>query len=76
MSKVQNKMHGKLKFRSCMEKLKFRSCMDMHITLKKNAGTNMIHTEDQTIRTIIVFVQVWTIPGATQCRDLAGHPSL
>ena len=43
--------------------------MAIHITLEKNAGTNMIHTEDQTIRTIIVFVQVsddtWcdTMPG-------------
>ena len=32
--------------------------MAIHITLEKNAGTNMIHTEDQAIRTIIVFVQV------------------
>ena len=26
--------------------------------IEKNAGTNMIRTEDQTIRTIIFFVQV------------------
>ena len=32
--------------------------MAIHITLEKNAGAHMIHTEDQTIRTIIVFVQV------------------
>ena len=50
--------------------------MAIHITLEKNAGANMIHTEDQTIRTITVFVQVQTIHGAIQCRDSAGHPSL
>ena len=50
--------------------------MAIHITLEKNAGANMTHTEDQTIRTIIVFVQVQTIPGAIQCRDLADRPSL
>ena len=50
--------------------------MAIHITLEKNAGTNMMHTEDQTIRTITVFVQVQTIHGAIQCRDLADHPSL
>ena len=44
--------------------------------IEKNAGTNMIHTKDQTIRTITVFVQVWTILDAIQCRDSAGHPSL
>ena len=50
--------------------------MAIHITLEKNAGTNMIHTEDQTIRTVTVFVQVQTIPGVIQCLDSAGHPSL
>ena len=50
--------------------------MGVHITLEKNAGTDMIHTKDQTIRTITVFMQVWTIPSAIQCRGLAGHPSL
>lgn len=32
--------------------------MAIHITLEKNAGANMIHTKDQTIRIVIVFVQV------------------
>ena len=50
--------------------------MAIHITLEKNAGANMIHTEDQTIRTIIVFVQVQTILDVIQCRDSAGHPSM
>ena len=50
--------------------------MAIRITLEKNTDTNMTYAEDQTIRTIIVFVQVQTMPGAIQCQDLAGHPSL
>ena len=38
-------------------KLKFKSIISIHITLEKNSGI-MICTKTQTIRTIIVFVQV------------------
>ena len=57
-------MHGKLKSDHAWKiKIqimhgKFSDMYGYTYHIEKNAGTNMIRTEDQTIRTIIFFVQV------------------